>query len=205
LFKAALGFTLLFLLALGLSGCFSPDVPDLPDVNPTGSSDAEQLAEKEAEISELQAELAQKEAELLKLKPENDRRTPTQSGRRIRPGGTPGICDRTPEVQFAIIEALDIASCKLIDADELFRVQRIDSLALRSVQPHDFADLPNLRELNLHVCNPEPLPVGLFDDLGKLERLYLTVRDRRYIPLETLEDLESLSSMESLDVNESRC
>ena len=204
LFKATLGCSLAFLLAIGFSGCFSPDVPDLPNTDSVGSANAEQLVKKEVEIAELQSELAEKEAELQRLKSDKDRSNSTPPARRLRPGGAPGICDRSPEVQNAIIYALQIPSCKLIDADELFRVREIGSLGrLRSVQAHDFAELPNLLELSVSICGPGPLPNGLFDDLVNLERLYLTVKDRRYVPLDTLERLEALPSMETLDIYES--
>ena len=98
-----------------------------------------------------------------------------------RPTSTPtpasgDICYRTPEVQKAILQELDLRSCQVVTPGELFRVQELSSggsraIAAAGLKPGDFADLPNLKYLYLQVGEvPE---TGVFDGLTGLESLQL--------------------------------
>ena len=54
-----------------------------------------------------------------------------------------GICGRTPEIQEKLIEMLQIRSCQVINAAELYRVRKFSASAI-SFKVGDFDDLPNL-------------------------------------------------------------
>ena len=80
-----------------------------------------------------------------------------------------GICGRTPEVQYHLIEALKIASCRRIDAAELYRLIGFSASA-QSFKSGDFDHLPNVQvmELELNAAKPVELSAGIFEDLQSL-------------------------------------
>ena len=90
--------------------------------------------------------------------------TPTTA---ITESQRPGICGRTPEVQRAIIQNLEISSCRIITADELYRIRRLD-IDVIELFPGDFADLPNVDRLELGLRAPDILQPGIFTGLSGL-------------------------------------
>ena len=107
-----------------------------------------------------------------------------------------GICGRTPEVQERLIEDLKIASCRVINADELYRVREF-SVGLRTVAPGDFADMPNLQVLTLNT-GESGLPAGIFEGLTSLETLTIntpTSGATEPLPHGTFADLPNLKQM----------
>ena len=82
-----------------------------------------------------------------------------------------GICGRTPEIQEKLIEMLQIRSCQVINAAELYRVRKFSASAL-SPKVGDFDDLPNLISLSIRL-NQEvnTLEAGIFQDLHSLNSL----------------------------------
>ena len=80
-----------------------------------------------------------------------------------------GICGRTPEVQERLIEALKIASCRRIDAAELYRIRKF-SVTAQSFKAGDFDHLSNVQvmELELYAAKPVELSAGIFEDLQSL-------------------------------------
>ncbi len=102
--------------------------------------------------------------------------------------GSTNICNRTPEVQQALIAQLGILSCQLITPEELYRVQRFRIIA-ESVKAVDFADMPNLRHLKVQASQLEQ---GTFVSLD-LESLTLALGSKGFrLTQKHLEGLESL-------------
>ena len=82
-----------------------------------------------------------------------------------------GICGRTPEIQKKLIEMLQIRSCQVINAAELYRVREFSASAL-SFKVGDFDDLPNLLELSISIYQENStLEPGIFQDLHSLNSL----------------------------------
>ena len=107
-----------------------------------------------------------------------------------------GICGRTPEVQERLIEDLKIASCRVINADELYRVRKF-SVGFQTVAPGDFADMPNLRVLGLST-GESGLPAGIFEGLTGLELLTIntpTSGPTEPLPHGTFSELSNLKQL----------
>ena len=133
-----------------------------------------------------------------------------------KPTNTPepaptGICQRTPEVQDAIIASIALLgprmSCQIINPDELFRIRQM-TVSDTSLTQKDLKDLPNLRELTISIdgrierdafanltglrsLNMEYLPgrpphliPGTFEGLSHLQALSLTLSPRASYTLE---------------------
>ena len=101
------------------------------------------------------------------------------------------ICNRTPEVQAALIEQMGIPSCQSITKEELYRVREL-GVAAKSIESGDFADMPNIRNLKVEALRLEPESfVGL-----DLESLTLSLADGDFRVTQThLKGLESLSRL----------
>ena len=87
----------------------------------------------------------------------------------------PGICGRTPEIQEKLIEMLQIRSCQVINAAELYRVRKFSASA-QSFKVGDFDNLPNLQVLELRLnkndkARPVELGPNIFKDLQNLTRM----------------------------------
>ena len=92
------------------------------------------------------------------------------------PAQTANICDRTPEVRDAILEAVGASGCSAVDADAMASVSTLSlgSSGLASLKAGDFDGLTDLRTLYLNHNALTALPAGVFDDIGRLETLYLS-------------------------------
>ena len=103
-----------------------------------------------------------------------------------------GICSRSPEVQEALIERLNIVACSIISPGELFRLREL-SIEGRMFKQGDFADMPSLIYLRLY--GVEELPTRAFDGLTSLQHLDLQGNGLTSLPegvFAGLSDLESL-------------
>ena len=106
-----------------------------------------------------------------------------------------GICDRTQQVQDAILARLpDVSDCSAVTGDDLRSVGtiRIRNQSLPLLQPGDFDGLSSLEWLHLDQNNLSELPDGVFDDLSNLERLYLYHNNLSELPDGVFDDLSSL-------------
>ena len=84
----------------------------------------------------------------------------------------PGICGRSPMIQYILIDRLNLASCQLITVHELFRVSGLRDLEFdNSPQPGDFAGLVNVKELRTQLRNGSDLLADTFHGLEGLEIL----------------------------------
>ena len=110
-----------------------------------------------------------------------------------------GICDRTPEVQSAIIELLGIPYCTEINDLELTRIRSLD-IRVSHVTPQDLRSLPNLLELKLTGIHLT-LESDTFKELNNLRKLTIHSTQPRMgsqtmLAPETFNGLDQLDSLE---------
>lgn len=75
---------------------------------------------------------------------------------------TPGICQRTPTFQNAILATLQAPSCAAVTPDELFRITRFSlEPNYRQIQPGDLEGLVNLQSVEIE-ANGRTIPAGAF-------------------------------------------
>ena len=105
------------------------------------------------------------------------------AGRDITKGG---ICNRTAEVQAAILSRIDTLTaddCAMVTVAQLQAIDGVLDLSdpndadnaddITTLLPGDFDNLTSLTTLNLGRNLLETLPAGIFDDLTSLTQLYL--------------------------------
>ena len=109
--------------------------------------------------------------------------------RDLQKGGR-NICDRTPEVQAAIIHALDQVGpqlpCSLINPAEMYRLRSIE-IDTPALTPSDLLNLPNIVELTITTRVDKLLDItpGTFDNMNHLSRLNLNISHPPTSPLPT--------------------
>ena len=110
-----------------------------------------------------------------------------------------GICDRTPQVQTAILALLpDVSTCSEVTETQLS--SGITSLSLNdqgitALQADDFAGLTSLAELRLYGNQLSTLPDGLFNGLSSLTTLYLNGNQLSTLPDGLFNGLSSLTTL----------
>ena len=111
-----------------------------------------------------------------------------------------GICGRTPEIQKKLIEMLQIRSCQVINAAELYRVREFSASA-QSFKPGDFDDLPNLLELSISMYQEDStLEPGIFQDLHSLHSLVINSGSTPTIRLHK-DTFQGLNNLIVLDID----
>ena len=130
----------------------------------------------------------------------SNRLTATVSGPAILTGG---ICDRTPQVQTAILGVLQQqtpspSTCG--EVTETHLATGITSLYLNdksitALQAGDFEDLTSLEELRLYDNQLSTLPADLFDGLTALTTLYLNGNQLTVLPDGLFDGLSSLTTL----------
>ena len=97
---------------------------------------------------------------------------------------TVDICDRTPQVRDAILEALDVDDCAAVDSHDMAYLQRLPlgGKGLTTLRAGDFEGLSGLRELDLWENQLATLPVDLFDGVGRLRHLNLDRNQLTILP-----------------------
>ena len=92
---------------------------------------------------------------------------------------TVDICDRTPQVRDALLEAVDADDCAAVDSESLAGVETLDLLSKRltALRAGDFDGLASLQHLWLSGNHLATLPDGAFDGLTGC-----SVRNSRYTP-----------------------
>ena len=128
---------------------------------------------------------------------------PSQGNVSATPTSGNGICNRTPEIQQAILMTLRLSSCRFVTDQELYRITYWRSLSGSSAndidwvtppQPGDFDGLVNLRR-QINVKGEFTLVEGAFQGLNGLKglRLHVTGVDAgAFKGLPVLESLEVL-------------
>ena len=110
-----------------------------------------------------------------------------------------GICDRTPQVQTAIVALLpDVSTCS--EVTEVHLASGITSLSLNdqgitALQADDFAGLTSLAELRLYDNQLSTLPADLFDGLSALTTLYLNGNQLTALPDGLFNGLSALTTL----------
>ena len=108
-----------------------------------------------------------------------------------RPTG-PGICGRSPEVQTAIIQYLNVNLCQAITAPELFRITGL-MVAMNTAKAGDFQGLTNVQTLQVSAKNVES---RAFTQMESLKTITLTIQDEGTIAIGAFQQLPSLHNME---------
>ena len=81
-----------------------------------------------------------------------------------------GVCDRTPKVRDALMEATRRDGCAEVTNEDLGAVVDLDlsDLGIERLNPRDFLGLSGLRGLDLRDNKLQILPAGIFEGLAKL-------------------------------------
>ena len=108
---------------------------------------------------------------------------------------TPGICDRTQQVQDAILAALadvdDCAAVTVANLDSITNLQMV-SKSIDSLKKGDFAGLTSLTVLNLSRNTLTSLPEGIFAGLAELTDLDLDQNQLATLPEAVFDGLVKL-------------
>ena len=88
------------------------------------------------------------------------------------------ICDRTAQVETAILARLSHSDCSAVTSTELAGIAgmlTLDRQGITSLKASDFSGLSNLKKLDLsnNALTMTGLPAGMFSDLSSLTHLYL--------------------------------
>ena len=106
-----------------------------------------------------------------------------------------GICDRTSNVQDAILAELSPdRPCKDVTSAQLATISTIDigHEGISELQERDFKGLTGLKFLGLDYNDLSSLPKGLFDELTSLTYLSLTGNDLSSLPKDLFDELTNL-------------
>ena len=86
-----------------------------------------------------------------------------------------GICGRTYEVQYRIIDKIEAEDCSAVTDHALSTIIHLDirHILKKKIKADDFSGLGNLQELSLEENQLSELPEGIFEGLDNLQDLYL--------------------------------
>ena len=123
-----------------------------------------------------------------------------------------GVCDRTPAVRDAIVDAIDgITACADVTVDHLNQITGTLNLfdqSLSTLKENDFVDLANLEWLWLHDNSLSSLPEDIFNDLFNLQQLILSRNSLSSLDANIFNGLANLewlylgdNDLSNLDVN----
>ena len=111
---------------------------------------------------------------------------------------TPGICDRTQQVQDAILAALaDVDDCAAVTVANLDSITdlQMNSKSIDSLKKGDFAGLTSLTILNLTRNTLTSLPEGIFAGLAELTELVLDQNQLATLPEAVFDGLVKLEDI----------
>ena len=107
-----------------------------------------------------------------------------------------GICDRTPQVQTAILERIDgVSDCAAVTEEQLAAITGglgFWDTGISNLQEDDFAGLSSVQQLDLRHNALESLPAGVFSGLSSLEFLWLADNALSSLPADLFSDATSL-------------
>ena len=115
---------------------------------------------------------------------------------------TPGICDRTQQVQDGILAKLaDVDACEAVTVANLAGVGRLDldDKGITSLKVGDFAGLTGMTTLILNDNDLTSLPAGVFSGLTALSSLFLVGNDLSSLPANVFSGLTSLGNINLRD------
>ena len=120
-------------------------------------------------------------------------------------GQQTGICDRTQQVQDAIVAAVsDKTTCGAITTTDLAGVASLsvtDDSSLTALKTGDFDGLTGLTTLTLTNNGLTGLPADVFDELSSLTELNLSGNDLSSLPAGVFDKLTSLTKLQ-MNVND---
>ena len=109
-----------------------------------------------------------------------------------------GVCDLTPQVRDALVEAIaEVSVCTEVTAAHLAGVTRLSLLEsdIRELQAHDFRGLSSLQQLWLGNNPLSSLPEGIFNGLSSLQQLDLSATYLSSLPANIFQGLSSLQHL----------
>ena len=115
---------------------------------------------------------------------------------------TPGICDRTQQVQDGILAKLaDVSECEAVTVANLAGIGRLDldDKGITSLKAGDFAGLTGMTTLILNDNDLTSLPAGVFSGLTALSSLFLVGNDLSSLPATVFSGLTSLGNINLRD------
>ena len=109
------------------------------------------------------------------------------------------ICDRTQQVQDAIIQAVEKASCSKVTDQNLSSLKNLDLRYKRitDLKSNDFSGLSSLKRIELGRNKLRTLPDTVFSGLSSLEMIDLSLNELTTLP-ETI--FSNLSSLKQIDL-----
>ncbi len=185
--------------ALILLGCSIIDSDPGAATNPgsTGNGPASQVADGNGPVSQVETGNGT-DNETVRARP--DRPDP--------PDDRSDICNRTPEIQTAMLSELKSTSCQQTQAPELYRIRQLD-VRTEYINNRDLSGLHNLQHLQLTLVDPPPDKA--FQDLHSLETLTVNFNSDEHekpipwpIGKNTLQGLPSLESLTITDLSMNR-
>ena len=117
---------------------------------------------------------------------------------------TPGICDRTQQVQDGILAKLaGVDECEAVTVADLAGIGRLDldDKGITSLEAGDFAGLTGMTILILNDNDLTSLPAGVFSGLTGVTTIFLSNNDLSSLPGAVFSDLTSLENV-GLDRND---
>ena len=115
---------------------------------------------------------------------------------------TVNICNRTPQVEAAILAAIDASQCSSVPSAQLAAITTLDlSSGITALRAGDFSGLTNLETLSLHFNQLSYLPSEVFDNLTSLEKLDLHNNGLSELPPGVFDTLTNLESLDCLETN----
>ena len=107
-----------------------------------------------------------------------------------------GICNRTEQVQAAIMVQVGTTDCRDINDADLARIEVLSIRPINRLQAHDFQGLYRLSALDLSENGLRTLPAGVFDGLVGLNQLSLKGNSLSGLPAGTLSTLPTLTTLD---------
>ena len=122
---------------------------------------------------------------------------PDGPGVRFTATASVGVCERTPQVRDALVEAAGVALCDEVTDAVLSEIHELylQSKSIEVLDEDDLAGLLNLYDLDLAQNNLVELPRGLFAGLSNLRRLQLTSNQLVDLPTDVFTELASLERL----------
>ena len=113
---------------------------------------------------------------------------------------TDSICRRSPGVQQALINAVKIASCRIITNEELYRISQVELQVSYSTNPKpgDFAGLVNLRTLRVSIredAETVEIPANTFHGMDNLRNLSISSGTETTIKRGAFNGLDNLTNL----------
>ena len=108
------------------------------------------------------------------------------------------VCDRTPQVRDALVEAIpEVSDCADVTTAHLTGVGNLNfwGAGITTLRENDFSGLTSLEFLSLNSNSLRSLPEGVFSELGSLKRLWLWDNPLEALPESVFQGLDSLQRL----------